>query len=312
MKIYVYVLMLASFIGTTLLSASAMAGQNTPAQNTQVKNTPAPIQIPSDVKVYKNIEYASVDGSPLLLNLYIPKSEKPLPLIIWIHGGAWAYGSKENPKPIRTKFYEKGYAVASIEYRLSDKAKFPAQIYDCKGAIRFLRANAKKYKLDASHFGVWGESAGGHLVAMLGTTNGNKLLEGTTGGNLNQSSNVQAVCDYYGPADLTRIREHDLADPNASVSKLLGETVIKNRDKAVKASPITYVTKNSVPFLIVHGTEDKLVDVSQSESLYNALKKANAQADLKIIQGAGHGGPAFMDDNAASVVQAFFDKHLKK
>src|SRR5262249_32279005 len=143
----------------------------------------------------------------------------------------------------------KGYAVASINYRLSQHAVYPAQIEDCKAAVRFLRANAKKYNLDPDHFGVWGASAGGHLVALLGTTGGGKELEGD-GGNKEVSSKVQAVVNWFGPTDLTKMGgSHD--NPDSPEAKLLGGPVQENKDKAAKANPITYVAKDAAPFLIL-------------------------------------------------------------
>jgi len=261
------------------------------------------------VNIYRDVEYARIDGSPLLLDIYVPKSEKPLPVIACIHGGGWYTGDKGDMLPISIGFLEKGYAVTSINYRLSDKAKFPAQINDCKGALRFLRANAKKYNLDSSHIGVWGISAGGHLVALLGTTNGNKSLEGTVGGNLDQSSDVQAVCDYCGPTDLTRV-DYSNSFVNSVVSQLLGGPVLEKREMAIKASPITYVDKNSAPFFIVHGSNDETVDVNQSKWFYEALKKVDIQVDLTILSFLGHN--TFQGGiNTTPMVQAFFDKHLK-
>src|SRR5205085_12369694 len=136
----------------------------------------------------------------MLLDLYVPeKVQKPLPLLIWIHGGAWMSGSKDSPSPA-LQFTAKGYAVAQVGYRLSQDAKFPAQIHDCKAAVRWLRANAQKYNLDPNKFAAWGASAGGHLVALLGTTGAAAELEGHVS-DLKESSRVQAVVDWCGPTD---------------------------------------------------------------------------------------------------------------
>ena len=168
--------------------------------------------------------------------------------------------------------------MASINYRLSQHAIFPAQIEDCKAAIRWLRANAAKYHLDADRIGVWGASAGGHLVAMLGTTGSVKELEGK-GGNLDQSSRVQCVVDWFGPSDLpTMGGSHD--DPGSPESRLIGGPVQENKEKARKASPLTYVSKDSAPFLIMHGDQDNVVPPGQSELLAEALKKAGVEVTL--------------------------------
>jgi acetyl esterase/lipase len=231
-----------------------------------------------------------------------------LPVIVWIHGGAWLTGSKE-ACPAVVPFVAKGYAVASINYRLSQRAVFPAQIEDCKAAIRWLRANAGKYHLDPKHVGVWGASAGGHLVALLGTSGDVKELEGN-GGNLDQSSRVQCVVDWFGPTDFTRMGgSHD--DANAPEARLIGGPVQENKEKSARANPITYVTKNSAPFLIMHGEEDKVVPIGQSELLDEALRKAGVECTFVRIPGNGHGGPGFASPENRKRIEEFFDKHLK-
>ena len=175
--------------------------------------------------------------------------------------------------------------MASINYRLSGHATFPAQIEDCKAAIRWLRANAKQYNLDTKRFGVWGSSAGGHLVALLGTSGDVKEFD--KGANLDQSSRVQAVCDYYGPTDFVvfvatpRYESHAKAD--APEAKLIGGAVLENKDKAAKVNPITYVSADDPPFLIVHGDKDGTVPINQSELLFAALKKAGRQVHFHTI-----------------------------
>jgi acetyl esterase/lipase len=270
---------------------------------------PRPPQVPEGTKVYRDLAYVKDGHQRQKLDLYLPeKAEGPLPLIVWIHGGGWQAGSKDRCPAV--PFVAKGYAVASINYRLSQHAKFPAQIEDCKAAIRWLRANARKYHLDPDHVGVWGASAGGHLVALLGTSGGAKELEGKEG-NLDQSSRVQAVVDWFGPTDLTKMGGgHNR--PNSAEARLLGGPVQENKEKAAVANPITYVSKDSAPFLIVHGDEDKTVPYSQSEMLAEALKKAGVEVTLVPIKGAGHGGPAFSGREVIKSINEFFDKHLKK
>jgi acetyl esterase/lipase len=198
--------------------------------------------------------------------------------------------------------------VASINYRLSQHAVFPAQIEDCKAAIRWLRANAVKYHIDPDHIGVWRASAGGHLVAMLGTTGNVMDLEGT-GGNLDQSSRAQGVVDWFGPTDMTAMGKQ--ADkPGTPVAKLIGGPVQENQEKARKASPMTYVGKDSAPFLIMHGDQDNTVPLQQSEVLAEALKKAGVEVKLQIIEGNGHGGPSFSSPENRKLIEDFFAKHL--
>lgn len=275
--------------------------------------TSGPAQPPSmnrdGLATYRNLEYAKVDGNlSLLLDLYVPKSDKPLPLVVWIHGGAWQMGNKDNcPAMAMTRH---GYAAASIDYRLCQQAVFPAQIHDCKGAIRFLRANAAKFNLDPNRIGVWGASAGGHLAALLGTTAGNKELEGAVGDNEGVSSEVQAVCDFFGPSDFISFADANLPIAEAATSpltRLLGGPVSKKRELAALASPVTHASKNAAPFLIMHGDKDTTVPLQQSQALHKALQAAGAESTLKVIPGAGHG---FGGADIALAVAAFFDKHL--
>jgi acetyl esterase/lipase len=273
---------------------------------------PAP-PLPPGVRLLPNLEYASVDGKSLLLDLYLPQpTDKPVPVILYVHGGAWLGGDKHGGPAIG--FSGRGFAVASINYRLSQEAIFPAQINDCKAAVRWLRAHAKFYNLDPARIGAWGDSAGGHLVALLGTSGGVAELEGNEG-NLDQSSRVQAVCDWYGPTDLLKFEDQakqaglKRGNPaNAPESRLIGGPLLDNKDKAAKANPITYIAKDCPPFLIMHGDKDPLVPVAQSEMLRDALEKAGVEVKLEIIPGAGHGfgGKAIM-----ATVEDFFDKQLK-
>ena len=267
--------------------------------------------LPPGTNVLKDLEYGHASGRAMHLDLYLPeKTDKPLPLIIWIHGGAWMAGSKDAPSPA-LRFVKAGYAVAQVGYRLSQEAKFPAQIHDCKAAVRWLRANADKYNLDPNKFVAWGASAGGHLVALLGVTGGTAELEGTVN-DLKQSSRVQAVIDWFGPTDFLHIGEpeSDLKHnaPDSPESKLIGGPVLENKDKAAKASPITYVSKDAPPFLIMHGDKDRTVPFDQSERLYHALKKAGVDATFVPMKGAGHG---FGGPDAMSHLQAFLKRCFK-
>ncbi len=267
---------------------------------------PSGAPLPQGTKVIRDLEYVKGGHERQKLDLYLPEKDAsaPLPVIVWIHGGGWQGGSKANCPA--AGFVPQGYAVASINYRLSQHAKFPAQIEDCKAAIRWLRANAAKYHFDPDHIGVWGASAGGHLVALLGTTG--DLKKWDVGDNLNQSSRVQAVVDFFGPSDFRSIK----GSAESPVSKLLGGPVPDNKEKAAEASPITHVAKGDPPFLIVHGDMDPTVAVSQSEQLAEALKKAGDDVTLKILPGAKHGGREFAAPETRTIIKDFFDKHLKK
>jgi acetyl esterase/lipase len=266
-----------------------------------------------DVDVQRDIVYKKVNGLSLGLDIYSPKSiTHPLPVVLWIHGHRWSYGSKEQRPPVN--LMAKGYIVVSIDYRLSGEAPFPAAIEDCKAAVRWLRANATTYHIDPDHIGAWGHSAGGHLAALLGTSGGVAELEGN-GDNSTFSSRVQAVCDMSGPSDILQFYE-TISSSNdgsahrakSSIEQFLGGPVEQNKAKAIAASPITYVSKDDAAFLIIHGENDMSIPVSQSQAFADKLKAAGVDATLEIAKGRGHGvgGPNF-----ASEIISFFDKHLK-
>lgn len=285
-----------------------------PALQAQQSRRPmAMAPVPEGTKAWRDLVYVEGGHERHKLDLFVPENASgPLPLIIWVHGGGWQNGSKEGCPPLRAGYTTKGYAVASINYRLSGHAPFPAQIEDCKAAIRWLRAHAQEYGLDPKRFGAWGSSAGGHLVALLGTSGDVKEFD--VGANLNQSSRVQAVCDYYGPTDFTVFvttpgyERH--ADEESPEAKLLGGAVLKNRDNATRVNPITYVSRDDPPFLIVHGDQDRTVPLNQSELLFTAMKKAGTTVHFHTIHGAGHGN-GFGGRDLETMVSAFFERNLK-
>ena len=261
------------------------------------RKTPPPL--PAGVAAHRNVEYVAGGGKSQSLDLFVPeKTVAALPVVVWIHGGAWWAGSKEGCPAM--PLLSKGYAVASLNYRLSQEAPWPAQIDDCKAAIRWLRAHAKEYNLDPARIGVWGGSAGGHLVAMLGVTG-------------DKDSSVQAVCDCSGPIDFTTF---DLKLPNQNnqitspVVQLLGGADAVTKEKLVRASPITYVSAKAAPFLIMHGDQDPLVPIEESKDFNAALQKAGVETKLVVLPGAGHAGPAFGKPDITKTVGDFFDRHL--
>lgn len=266
-------------------------------------------RLPSSVAAIKNIEYGQASGQRMLLDIYRPRQiRRKLPVIIWLYGGAWKAGSKDFC-PIAFMATQQ-VAIISINYRLTGVAPFPAQIYDCKGAVRWLRAHAGEYQLDPDHIGVFGASAGGHLAALLGTTADDPQLEGDVGGNLNYSSRVQCVCAFYPPTDLNRlvVDPQFRANPNGDVARLIGGAVAENVAKANFASPIFYVNKDSAPFFLMHGGADTLVPPEQSEIFYAALKKAGVEAHLEIVPGKGHG--IIAPPKVAEEIYQFFKAHL--
>lgn len=266
------------------------------------------------IQVSRDIEFAKVDGHSLKLDLYRPEGATSPPLIVWVHGGAWRAGSKDS-MPLG-ELVKRGYAIASVDYRLSPVAKFPAQVHDCKAAIRFLRAKAKQYDFDASQIGIAGSSAGGHLVAEIGVTNGHPKLEGTVGAHLDQSSSVQAIVDYYGPTNfLTILKQstpHGLSVRVPALQLLLGSQPEENPALAKLASPVFHVDRNDPPLLMIHGDQDPQVPINQSHELHGRYKLLGLTTQLEVIHGGAHGGPQFYDDARINLVDRFFDRHLRQ
>lgn len=260
----------------------------------------------------KNIVYLETGGHKLVLDLYYHKDGEPTPLIISIHGGAWRAGNKEDIT-IPGKFLEKGYAVAGISYRLSQVAKFPAQIMDCKAAIRWLRYHATEYNLNPDMFIAWGGSAGGHLSALLGTSASVDAWD-QIGNYQDVSSEVQMVVDWYGPTDFLRMNDKpgkiDHNAPNSPESQLIGVPITLHPDKVKAANPITYIHSGiTTAFLIMHGVEDKLVIPSQSQMLFDALQTSEVYAELHLLAGLGHGGNGW--DELTCIVDLFFEKVIQ-
>jgi acetyl esterase/lipase len=263
---------------------------------------------------FPDIQYAYIDSTRLLLDIYPAlSSTSAKPAIVWIHGGAWSGGSKED-FPCAW-LIGPDYVLVSISYRLSQQAFWPAQIHDCKAAIRWLRAHASSYGIDPDRIGVWGSSAGGHLAAALGTMVDDSSLEGTVGGNRQYSSRVQAVCDWFGPANFRTIADYpstiDFDYTGSPVSLLLGLPVPYDTARAASASPISHITGNEPPFLIMHGTADSLVPYHQSVELDSALRRAGSTSTFITLPGAGHGGGLFDADSTRARVKAFFDATLR-
>ncbi len=263
------------------------------------------------MQTYNDLAYVASGRSYQKLDLFIPDVGKKLPLIIWVHGGAFRMGSKKDHVPLA--YLERGFAVASLNYRLSQHALFPAQIEDVKAAVRWLRANAKKYRLNPNRFGAWGESAGGHLAALLGVTGNTNTFD--VGEHLEISSRVQAVVDHFGPTDFLQMDTQRLPGgmvhdpPDSPESELIGGAIQTHKDRATRANPITYVTGDAPPFLIVHGDRDPLVPYQQSVILKDALVAHGVPVSLYTVAGEGHGN--FKDPKVAEMTLKFFERHLK-
>jgi acetyl esterase/lipase len=269
-----------------------------------------------------DLEYAYIEQKALLLNLELPPvSGQPCPVIVYIHGGGWAWGSKDEQLPIRQvdqHLLQQGYAIASINYRLSGEAIFPAQIIDCKAAIRWLRANAAEYRLDPARIGVWGFSAGAHLAALLGTSGETSEFD-REGGNFEYSSQVQAVAAFAPVVDFSRCPDFSpIAEFNTPLSpeaRLLGGPIQENLALAQRANPLHYLSQNCPPFLIIHGEADEVVPIEHSLLLNDVLKNAGVESTLYIVPGGGHGIGDLNEEESSKIIKmisGFFDIHLKK
>ncbi len=260
----------------------------------------------------KNLVYGQANGHGLKLDLYLPNlpatvAQGPRPVVVFLHGGGWRVGSKNEAKEVVKFITGAGYALASVDYRLSNEAIYPAQIQDCKTAVRWLRANASKYRLDPQRIGVLGFSAGGHLAALLGTSAGVESLEGRAEGSPRESSRVQAVCDVSGPVDL-------FIPTNSFIGKFsvhgeLGGSASEQPERARQANPTTYITGKEPPFLIIQGDQDKLVVPKHAEVLAAALRAKKIPVELVIVKGGGH--VPFGAEQADTTVK-FFEREFGK
>jgi acetyl esterase/lipase len=301
-------------VAASLLAAVAHGQSPSPAPGKIPGPIPPP---PADVTLIQDIQYGTAAGTPLYLHLSLPKPlpEKPAPVIIIVHGGGWQDGNRNANLMGTYKFAGSGFASASIEYRLTRQAPWPAQIQDCKCAVRYLRANAAKYHIDPAHIGALGDSAGGHLVAMMGLTDGIAEFEGD-GGNAGVSSHVQAVCDMFGPTDLVAyLYAYPLdhaPDQNPGMIRFLGGPVFDHLATLWKASPMAYVNTSATtpPFLILHGDHDPHVPLQQSLNLADALQKKGDDVTIRIQLNEEHGGRFFFP-NAYPDMLAFFNRTLR-
>lgn len=299
-----------------LIVPAILQGADAPAPKVP---KPAPT-VPADIELIKDIPYSTDDHEKHKLDILRMKerSDQPQPVIVWIHGGGFRGGNRTDGYKRLERFVRRGYLGVTIDYRWSTEILFPAQVQDCKCAIRFLRAHAKDYNLDPDRIGVWGGSAGGYLVAMLGVTGGIKEFEGA-GGWQKYSSRVQAVVDYYGMTDFLAIEEmvkqgkaterFMKLDGKDSASGLLGGKFWEKPELCRKASPTTYASKDDPPFYIFHGDQDPLTPHQQSELLNKVLRKAGVESDFYLVKGGKHGWPPRADVDLR--VDRFFDRHLK-
>ena len=261
----------------------------------------------------RDVEYARVGEKSLKLDLHVPHGKARSPLIVWVHGGAWRSGSRSS-MPL-TKLVEKGYAIASVDYRLSTEAKFPAQIHDLKAAIRFLRGHRSQWSLPAEKIVIAGDSAGAHLAALIGVSNGHADLEGDIGNDRNQKSDVQGIISFYGAANLTTILKqstpHGLSVRVPALDLLLGGQPEDLPELARLASPVFHVDRDDPPLLLLHGDQDPQMPINQSHELCGAYKNVGAPVQFEVVHGAAHGGAAFYDGERLAIVNDFLRRQFK-
>jgi len=272
-----------------------------------------PIAPPAGYLAVRDLNYAGTTNWRQTLDLFVPEKPpaKPLPLVVFIHGGGWEGGSKNKGGVLSALIQDGAFIGATINYRLTNEGQHPVQIHDCKAAIRWLRAHAKDYGIDKEKIGVFGISAGGHLVSLLGTSGDVKELEGIVGGNLDQSSRVTCVVNFCGPADfLTFGGKGSIIDPEdatTAVGKLIGGKVSERKAAAIAASPVTYITKDDPPFLHIHGTKDNLVPYAQPQEFDEKLEAAGVSSTLLTGEGGGH---VFFSAELVKSIRTFLDQHL--
>ena len=246
-------------------------------------------------KIHRSIVYATPSGRPLKLDLYVPKSARPVPVVVWIFGGSWRFGKRGFHVNLRD-LPKSGVALACIDYRLSGEAKFPAQLEDVQAALGWLRTHGTAYGLDVQRIGLSGESAGGHLAALAG------LIEGR--------ARVRAVCALYAPTDIAKIADQYAwsTEPSA-MERLLGGPIEKKRALATQASPVRYVNASSPPFLLIHGDGDELVPLEHSRDLHRRLRAAGVASRLLVVAGKPHW--FLLDENQRGAVARFFGENFR-
>ena len=260
---------------------------------------------------FKDVVYATVDGKSLGLDIHLPKDVRHPPLIVWVHGGAWTTGSKTQYPAF---LVDHGFAVASLDFRSSNDAPFPADVHDIKAGIRFLRAKAADYGYQTKRIAVVGASSGGHLAALVGVTNGEKALEGTEGDYLNESSSVQAIVSYFGASDLTTILAQStpvgLAVREPALKRLFGAAPTEAPELARLASPVFHVDRNDPPALLLHGDQDTQMPLNQVYELQWAYEQVGRRVETVILHGVDHDAGPFFKDKPVEQVVTFLHRNI--
>jgi acetyl esterase/lipase len=280
---------------SVLLLPSGVAGQTAPTR--------------------KDVVYASVGGKDLALDVYLPAGIAAPPLVVWVHGGAWQNNTKADT---RTELVDRGFALASVDFRQSTEARFPAMVHDIKAAIRFLRAKAKEFGYRSDRIAIAGTSSGAHLAALIGVTNGNKELEGTLGSFTSQSSAVQAIVSYYGASNLTTIlgqsTPYGVGMRAPALKLLLGALPEDAPELARLASPVTHVDRSDPPLLLLHGDQDPQMPINQSHELEGTYEKLGLDVFFDVVHGAAHGDrggePRFFSKERVERVAAFLRRTI--
>jgi acetyl esterase/lipase len=251
-------------------------------------------RLPTGLTLLTDIRYGSEDPAHQVLDLYLPPGRRRAPVVLWIHGGGWRTGTRKEVAPV-VSLVSSGYALASIDYRLTPEARFPAPLDDCRAAVRWLHAHAGDYRLDSARVAAVGSSAGGHLAALLGVI--------PDQGGPGPSSRVQAVVDFFGAVDLA-----DSHLPRLDVDRLIGGTPAALPAAFREASPVARAGHDACPFLIVHGDRDQIVPMEQSVRFQAALQQAGVPVALRVVPGGGHDSLTIL--RALPSVRRFLASHL--
>jgi len=260
---------------------------------------------------FRDVVYATVDGRDLRLDLYLPAGVARPPLLVWVHGGQWRAGSKAS---VPKEFVDHGIATASLDFRQSTDARFPAMVHDIKAAIRFLRAKAGDYGFQVERVAIGGRSSGGHLAALVGTTNGDSRLEGTVGDYLTQSSDVAAIVVYHGASNLTTILAQStpfgLNIRRPALDLLLGTQPENAKELSELASPVFHVDRSDPPLLLLHGDQDPQMPINQAHELQGAYERLGLDVSFDVVHGAAHGGELFFTPARVDRVVAFLRRTI--